>query len=155
MLEEGAKKQIGKLSRAVIILSILCVGLILTILVLFAFKNPEKGGCGVKDDIAVCGGPIYAGGYDGEITQTFNAECASCHFPDKDMVGPAIVGSIERMPYPEYFEIYLKKQDSLLKTSDIYAVDLRENWNTMGTWTHSYDYLDEEEMEGIIRMAKW
>ena len=54
----------------------------------------------------------------------FKANCAACHFPHKDMTGPALKGSRERWienSSEENFYKWVKNSQSVIKSGDAYA----------------------------------
>ena len=61
----------------------------------------------------------------------FNGNCASCHFPDRDMTGPALKGARERwMNYSteENFYAWIKNSQEVIKSGDKYANRLYLDW---------------------------
>lgn len=62
----------------------------------------------------------------------FNGNCASCHFPDRDMTGPALTGARRRWMQnstEENFYKWIKNSQSVIKSGDEYANQLFEAWN--------------------------
>jgi mono/diheme cytochrome c family protein len=62
----------------------------------------------------------------------FNANCASCHYPDKDMTGPALKGARQRWidnSSEDNFYAWVKNSTSLRKSGDAYANKLWADWN--------------------------
>ena len=54
----------------------------------------------------------------------FNANCASCHFPHKDMTGPALQGARQRWidnSTEENFYEWVKNSQNVIKSGDAYA----------------------------------
>jgi mono/diheme cytochrome c family protein len=68
---------------------------------------------------------IHAQEGDAEIGKgLFNANCASCHYPDKDMTGPALKGARERWienSSEENFYKWVKNSQTVVKSGDAYA----------------------------------
>ncbi len=61
----------------------------------------------------------------------FKANCASCHFPHKDMTGPALKGARERWienSTEENFYSWVKNSQSVVKSGDSYANSLFAEW---------------------------
>lgn len=61
----------------------------------------------------------------------FKANCASCHFPHKDMTGPALQGARERWienSSEENFYSWVKNSQSVIKSGDSYANSLFSKW---------------------------
>lgn len=62
----------------------------------------------------------------------YNNNCASCHFIDKDMTGPALKGARERWienSSEENFYKWVKNSQSLVKAGESYANQLFNDWN--------------------------
>ena len=76
----------------------------------------------------------------------FKNNCSSCRFYSKDMTGPALKGSVNRLG-PEYFVLYITKQDSLLKSGDSVANQNIEEWQS--GWRHR-DPLTEIEIQLLL-----
>jgi cytochrome c2 len=66
----------------------------------------------------------------------FKANCASCHFPHKDMTGPALKGARERWienSSEDNFYAWVKNSQSLVKGGDPYANELFNKWKSVMT----------------------
>ena len=62
----------------------------------------------------------------------FNGNCASCHFPDKDMTGPSLKGARQRWidnSSEEQFYAWIKNSSSVISGGDPYANQLYKDWN--------------------------
>ncbi|MDG1913239.1 MAG: c-type cytochrome [Crocinitomix sp.] len=72
---------------------------------------------------------------DGDVAlgeTLFKANCAACHFPDKDMTGPALKGARERWienSSEENFYKWVKNSKSVIDAGDPYANKLYKDWN--------------------------
>jgi mono/diheme cytochrome c family protein len=66
----------------------------------------------------------------------FNGNCASCHFPDKDMTGPALKGArerwIENSSEVKFYE-WVKNSTSVKDGGDPYANKLFSKWGSVMT----------------------
>lgn len=61
----------------------------------------------------------------------FKANCASCHYPDKDLTGPALKGARERWiknSSEENFYAWIKDSKSVIDSGDPYAIELYRDW---------------------------
>lgn len=61
----------------------------------------------------------------------FKANCASCHFPHKDMTGPSLKGARERWienSSEENFYAWVKNSQGVIKSGDSYANSLFSKW---------------------------
>lgn len=62
----------------------------------------------------------------------FNGNCASCHFPNRDMTGPSLAGSRQRWiknSSEENFYAYVKNSKNVIDSGDEYANKLFKDWN--------------------------
>ena len=62
---------------------------------------------------------------DGEAL--FKANCASCHKPDVQYVGPALKGASEREPSKDWVYKWVANTTSMVNT-DPYAMKLKHRW---------------------------
>lgn len=62
----------------------------------------------------------------------FKGNCASCHFPHKDMTGPALQGARQRWidnSSEEQFYAWIKNSGNVIASGDAYANKLFKKWN--------------------------
>lgn len=60
----------------------------------------------------------------------FKAKCAACHMYDKNSTGPKLKGVLNKVPNEEWFDEFVRNEDSLLKTKNEYALKINE-WSTV------------------------
>ncbi len=146
-------KVIGKLTNAIISLSVIIICLVVFIFLLLSFK-PFKDSINEPSNMGYCGviskyEPLNLPQFRGQTV--FDSNCASCHFLHKDMTGPASSGVLYRAPYQEWFFDYLTNQDSLLNAKEPYTLLLQKKWNNEGyTRTHNYDNLSQEQFNDLL-----
>ncbi|MCC7453001.1 MAG: c-type cytochrome [Crocinitomix sp.] len=66
----------------------------------------------------------------------FRSNCASCHFPDKDMTGPALKGARQRWidnSSEEQFYAWVKNSSTVIAGGDTYAAGLKSKWKSVMT----------------------
>ncbi|UKN00869.1 c-type cytochrome [Paracrocinitomix mangrovi] len=94
---------------------------------------------------------IHAQEGDPEIGgKLFKANCASCHFPDKDMTGPALQGARERWiesSTEENFYAWIKNSGAVIKSGDGYANQLFNKWNKTPMTPQS---VSDEDIDNIF-----
>jgi len=161
MNEKDTHKLIGKLSGAVVFLSVVVIGLVITILVLFAFQTPAND-VNVDEDeyVMFCGTGLLNPNYGNPTFENgerlFNQNCASCHFVNKDMTGPALKGARERgweYSYENWIYDFIQKEDSLVQIEDAYTLKLREDWDfTDNSWSHNFP-LTHSEIDDLMNYA--
>lgn len=82
----------------------------------------------------------------------FNKNCKSCHLPDKDLTGPALVGFWDRIPgdddeaKKEWFVAWVHNSGAVINSGDEYAVNLFEEWKAQMT---PMPGLSEEEIMSV------
>jgi cytochrome c2 len=67
---------------------------------------------------------------DGE--KLFKANCASCHKPDKDFIGPALMGAKTRWEENSSLDnlyAWVKNSQAVIESGDAYATELFGKWN--------------------------
>ena len=83
--------------------------------------------------------------------EIFTADCNVCHKRRSTIGNKYIKRTIENVGI-DYFKLFLTKQDSLVKSKDIYAIKLKEEFNNAGN-SHNFDY-SENELNSLIEYLK-
>ena len=91
---------------------------------------------------------LYAQSSNGEAL--FKANCASCHKPDKQYVGPALKGAREREPSKGWHYEWIRNAASMAMT-DPYAVKLKEQMG--GVVMTSFPDLSNADIDAILDYA--
>lgn len=82
-----------------------------------------------------------------EGEKLFKENCASCHAPNKDLVGPSLACIGERRDR-EWLYSWIRNSMDMINSGDSIAVGLYEEWGkTMQT---PFEQLTEPEMDSII-----
>ena len=79
---------------------------------------------------------IHAQGDAAKGEKLFNQNCASCHFPDKDMTGPALKGARERWienSSEEKLYDWVRNSTAVIESGDAYANQLFSEWGSVMT----------------------
>ncbi|MCB9224493.1 MAG: cytochrome c [Crocinitomicaceae bacterium] len=58
----------------------------------------------------------------------FEANCGSCHLPDRDMTGPSLKGAKERWKSNDLFYLYIQNSQASRFTNNKYVNELRKKW---------------------------
>ncbi len=82
--------------------------------------------------------------------EIFMKDCYQCHV-SKNRLHNHLQGVVDKIGV-DYLEVYLSKQDSLLKARDAYALALKEEWGNNVT-VHQFDY-SETEFKNLIEYLK-
>lgn len=153
---------ISKLTKAVIILSIVVVLLLALILFISFTKKGENGGaCGVVEEPELlCGNAIQTSAAIEKVKEMygvsvdyntgkklFKANCSACHTVDRVICGPGIRGVFDRIPSDRWFIDYILKRDSLIEIEDPYTLKIREEFGNVDK--PDFKYLSEEEVINI------
>ncbi len=88
---------------------------------------------------------LSANGIDGK--ELFNANCAPCHKADKDLVGPALHGVMERWPDKKLLYSWIRNNEDVLKSGNKYANDLYKKW---GSRMPLFTKLTDDEIKAIL-----
>ena len=83
--------------------------------------------------------------------EIFTSDCNVCHKRRSTVGNQYIKGTIENVGI-DYFKLFLTKQDSLVESKDIYAVELKAEFNNMGN-SHNFKYSDSE-LNDLIEYLK-
>ncbi len=78
----------------------------------------------------------------------FQANCASCHNPYKDLTGPALNGVSARTPGKEWLYKWIHNSAALKATGDKYANEISAKWNNVAMT--AFPNLSTEEIDAII-----
>jgi mono/diheme cytochrome c family protein len=79
--------------------------------------------------------------------QLFKANCASCHYPDKDFTGPALKGWADRIPDKDWIYKWMASPSKMI-AEDAYAKALFEKWKP--TVMTAFPNLKKEEVDAIM-----
>lgn len=80
----------------------------------------------------------------------FKSNCASCHFPDKDMTGPALKGARQRWidnSSEEQFYAWVKNSSTVIAGGDAYANQLFTTWKKTAMTAQN---LDNKQIDDIF-----
>ncbi len=78
----------------------------------------------------------------------FQANCASCHNPYKDLTGPALNGVSARVPSKEWLYKWIHNSAALKASGDKYANEISAKWNNVAMT--AFPTLSTEEIDAII-----
>lgn len=83
----------------------------------------------------------------------FQANCASCHDPNKDKTGPALAGALQRWDNDSArIKAFIRNPSKMIADRDPYAVKLYEKWNK--TSMTAFPNFTEEELNSLLSMMK-
>jgi cytochrome c551/c552 len=83
-----------------------------------------------------------------EAKNLFMANCASCHNPLKDATGPALKGTLSRVPSRDWLVKWIQNPAALISEKDAYALAIYEKWNK--TPMTAFPNLTNEEVDLLI-----
>ncbi len=83
---------------------------------------------------------------DGE--QLFKTNCANCHKPDADFVGPKLQGVKDAIPYPEWIYDWVHNPSAMI-VKDAYAKKLADKWKPIVMT--SFSSLTNAEIDAIMK----
>lgn len=89
---------------------------------------------------------------DGEAL--FNANCAACHKPDENFVGPALKGSVKRWEENSSHEnlyAWVKNSSAVIASGDPYANKLFNDWNKSVMTANA---ISNEEIDAIFEYVE-
>jgi len=96
---------------------------------------------------------VHANAQGGE--KLFQQNCGSCHFPQKDMTGPALKGARDRWitnSSEENFYAWIKNSTNVINSGDAYAKGLFSKWKTVMT----PQALSNEQIDEIfVYIEEW
>lgn len=92
--------------------------------------------------------PEFSFAQDGEAL--FKANCASCHKPDANYVGPALKGSRDREPEEGWVYKWIRNAAAMANT-DPYAIQMKEQYG--GIVMTSFPDLSDAEIDAILDWA--
>lgn len=83
----------------------------------------------------------------------FNSNCAACHKPDENFVGPALKGSVKRWEENSSIDNmyeWVKNSKAVIESGDPYANKLFNDWNKNVMTANA---LSNEEIDAIMKYA--
>lgn len=78
----------------------------------------------------------------------FNSNCAACHKVDKESTGPALRGTLDKIPNKQWLYDWVHNSSELIKSGDAYAVKIYEEYNQTAM-TH-FPELSEQDIDDIF-----
>jgi mono/diheme cytochrome c family protein len=78
----------------------------------------------------------------------FQANCASCHNPYKDLTGPSLNGVTARTPGKEWLYKWIHNSAALKASGDKYANEISAKWNNVAMT--AFPSLSTEEIDAIL-----
>lgn len=145
------KKLISQLSTTIVVLTIAVIAL--TLMLLYTTyqleeSKLEKVSNDRFEDVyirTVQSDSIYSLNRHGE--ELFKSNCTMCHHIVKNLTGPSIQGSIERLRGKERFLAFVTNEDSLLQLGDRYVVEIQEYDPSKGLHQHpEWSTYDKEAL---------
>ena len=96
---------------------------------------------------------IYAQGDAKNGEKLFKANCAACHALDKQLVGPALGGVVDRLKKEQNLDTdwlhkWIKDNKSLRESGDKYAIEVYEKFNK--TEMLAYPNLTDQDINDIL-----
>lgn len=81
----------------------------------------------------------------------FKANCASCHKPERKLIGPALKGIQEKYKDDDYVVSFVKNSQALIKSGDERAVAIAKEYNNQ--LMTSFPSLTKEDVLDILAFA--
>lgn len=80
----------------------------------------------------------------------FASKCAMCHSKENDLIGPSLAGVSDRWKdNPEKLVSFIKNSQALIKSGDVYSINLYEKWNR--AIMPSFEQLSDQEIAELIK----
>jgi mono/diheme cytochrome c family protein len=83
-----------------------------------------------------------------EAQRLFLSNCAACHQANKDALGPALAGSLSRVPSRDWLIKWIKNATQMITQQDAYAVKIYEKWNKSNM--PAFPNLSDDELNVLI-----
>ena len=117
-------------NRGLLILLAASLGFVIMLWQLPKFVAEDK--TTVSTDASTPTTPKSNADTDSPGAKLFKANCASCHYPDKDMTGPALKGARDRWienSTEDQFYAWVKNPQNVVRSGDGYANALTKKWD--------------------------
>lgn len=82
----------------------------------------------------------------------FQSNCASCHNPVKDATGPALKGTLARVPSQDWLYAWVRNSAAMIAAGDKYANEIYNAWNK--TAMTPFPNLSNEEIDAIFEYVE-
>lgn len=105
-------------------------------------QNTNDLKCATKDPILTCGDlntnaqPLI-----------FETKCVPCHMLNKNTTGPQFHKILDRVPSENWFDEFVRNEDSLKKIKDKYTIEI-ERWSPID-FIHDFKELNEDQLMEI------
>jgi hypothetical protein len=118
------------------------LSIFMVIFILFACNNDSDFVCATPEPIPICGNVL-------SVTEPdiFKAKCAVCHMLDKNITGPRLQNILDRLPNEEWFDNFIRNEDSLVAIGDTHAVEI-QNWSP-ADGQHNFKEITDNQLGEI------
>lgn len=82
----------------------------------------------------------------------FQTNCASCHNPVKDATGPALKGTMAKVPSQDWLYAWVRNSAAVIASGDKYANQIYNEWNK--TAMTPFPNLSNEEIDAIFEYVE-
>ena len=113
----------------------------------FNKRKEENLACGVKDE------PVLTCGTGKQTPAIFLAKCTTCHMFDANTTGPKISGVLNRIPNEQWFELFVRNEDSLINQKEPYTLVLNKRSLPIH-FNHDFKDLTSELMEELKEYSR-
>jgi hypothetical protein len=118
------------------------LGIITSVLLLFACNSKQQSVCVTPDPIPICGNVNSV-----SEPAIFKAKCTTCHMLYKNSTGPKLHNVYNHLPNEEWFELFVRNEDSLIKVNDKYARKIQK-WSPVDG-NHNFKEISDKQMSEI------
>jgi hypothetical protein len=98
--------------------------------------------CATPDPVPTCGN------YQ-TVTQPaiFKVKCFACHRFDKNTTGPKLHNVMDHLPSEDWFDAFVRNEDSLVNAGNKYAVEIQK-WSVIDG-NHNFKEITNKQLEEI------
>lgn len=140
-MDNKTAKIISNLTKVIISLCLIILALLLFLTYILIDTKQEE------ENKAWCGTVTYIDS-NFPSSDIFNSNCKSCHHLNKQLIGPALSGVLQRLPSEEWFDTFIRDQDTLIHHQNSYVLTLL-NQDTNYTFIHRFKHFSYNNLEEL------
>lgn len=133
-------------SKSSIYLYFLLIAFVLCMLIFSCRRSPEPVIIGDYYQTTKKSGVGYCCADCGPAPEIWEKNCASCHWLEKNKVGPPL-GRIDEERKYAWYEQFVRDERSLLDSGDSVAIHMNKLWGD--TYNHQFDTLSASSLQII------
>ena len=116
--------------------------IILITVLIASCTNQDEPVCATPDPMPTCGNYNVV-----PEPAIFKVKCVACHMFDKNTTGPKLHNVMDHLPSENWFDAFVRNEDSLVNVRDNYAIKIQK-WSVVDGH-HNFKEITNKQLEEI------